>query len=505
MNIIFDNLIILPLIISLIGAIIIAFLRKPSNGSLVAMVISLLLLASGFMQLFYLNSRDISYVFGGFVIPYGIEHYLDWLNLPLIFTICAFTSIAIIFFRRYFAYHIETSLSEGRQCIPYTLIFLLIFGFLGLALTRDLFNLYVFLEISSLSSYALLSLGHNRRALIGAFEYLLLGTIGATLILISIGLLFAELGTLNMLDIANKLNNMSISPNLVVKSAVIIFLVGALLKIAFFPLHIWMVKSYSAASPIILSFLASISGLVGFYIILRFLLFTTNGHGFELALSNELTLILQILGISAILFGSIAALMQDKLIKILLFSSVTHVGYMIILLSIGGAEALSTLMFYMYSDALVKFTSLLALNVINHNQVPLKLGDYLGKKEISTISSSFPVASITLTICFINNAGLPISVGFINKYNLLSLLINSNNHYLTASVIIGSLLGIAYNYRAASYLYFPDKSKKESKLSEISPSYFSNIGLISLIILNIVMAIYSGEIIEHLKYNFSQI
>jgi multicomponent Na+:H+ antiporter subunit D len=502
MNIIIDNLIVLPLIISLMGAIILAFIRNTRIARIGAVITSVLMSLSALLQILLLQDRDVSYVFGGFEIPYGIEHYLDWLNLPLVFTICIFIFIAISFFGRYFIYHVETSVVEGSQYLVYPLIFLLIFGFLGLALTRDLFNLYVFLEISSLSSYALLSLGHNRRSLVGAFEYLLLGTVGATLILISVGLLFAELGTLNMLDIANKLNNMDISPNLVIKSAIVIFLVGALLKIAFFPLHIWMVKSYSSASPIKLSFLASLASLVGFYVILRFLLFTTNGHGLELTQMKAIRLVIQILGIAAVIFGSFSALFQNKFIKILLFSSVTHIGYMMILLSLGGPEVLAILMLYMYSDALVKFTSFLALSVISHNYFSLELGSNTGKKGESTCFDNFPVASLVLTICLISNAGLPLTIGFINKYNLLTLLLEYNNYYLLCPVILGSLLGMLYNYRAGSYLYFAAKNSRVKGLSEIQESWGCNLALISLIAGNILLTIYSGEIINYLQNNF---
>src|SRR5690606_24702360 len=147
-----------------------------------------------------------------------------------------------------------------------------------IAITGDIFNLYVFLEISALATYTLVSLGSHRRALTAAFQYLIMGTLGATFILIGIGLIYVMTGTLNMQDLAERLP--AVQHTRTVHSAFAFLTVGICLKLALFPLHLWLPNAYTYAPSAVSAFIAATATKVAIYVLLRFAL-TVFGAGFS--------------------------------------------------------------------------------------------------------------------------------------------------------------------------------------------------------------------------------
>ena len=154
----------------------------------------------------------------------------------------------------------------GREYLFYSAALLCLTGLLGVAITGDVFNVFVFMEISSLSSYILIALGRERRALMAAFTYLVMGTIGATFLLIGIGLMYQMTGTLNMVDMAERLEAVSDTRTILV--AVSFVVVGISTKLAVFPLHQWLPNAYSEAPPIVSAFLAATATKVAYYLLI---------------------------------------------------------------------------------------------------------------------------------------------------------------------------------------------------------------------------------------------
>ena len=141
-------------------------------------------------------------------------------------------------------------------------------GLLGIAVTGDIFNVFVFLEISSLSAYALIALGKDRRALTAAYQYLIMGSVGATFIVIGIGLMYGMTGTLNMADLAERIPAVAATRTIPVAFAFLA--VGISLKLALFPLHLWLPSAYAYAPSAVTAFIASTATKVAVYMLLRF-------------------------------------------------------------------------------------------------------------------------------------------------------------------------------------------------------------------------------------------
>ena len=219
----------------------------------------------------------LSYAMGGWAAPWGIEYRVDALNAFVLLFVTGIGAVVMTFARQ--------AVVERRVRLPiekhawfYATYLLCLTGLLGITITGDAFNLFVFLEISSLSSYALISVGRDRRALTAAYQYLIMGTIGATFILIGIGYLYVLTGTLNMEDLARRLP--AVAHTRTVHAAFAFLTVGIGLKLAMFPLHLWLPNAYAYGPSVVTAFLAATATKVSVYVLLR-IFFTLFGATFS--------------------------------------------------------------------------------------------------------------------------------------------------------------------------------------------------------------------------------
>ena len=226
-------------------------------------LIAAALSAYGFAHV--LLNGTINYFFGGWIPPIGIEYVYDPLSsfVSLVINIVALIVLA-------HSYRVVDIDVEGRQIPYYAVVMLLLFGFNGMIITGDLFNLYVFIEISSLSGYALIAVGEKRSAF-AAFRYLIIGTLGASFYLLGIGYLYFISGTLNMNDLASILPLLRDSPT--IRVALILIVVGLGIKMALFPMHGWLPDSYTYAPTTSSALIAPLGTKVAAYALLRILFF----------------------------------------------------------------------------------------------------------------------------------------------------------------------------------------------------------------------------------------
>ncbi|MCK4491363.1 MAG: hypothetical protein KAU03_01985, partial [Candidatus Altiarchaeales archaeon] len=208
------------------------------------------------------DSGTIHYHLGGWEPPYGIEYVVDFLSALMITLITFICLLTVIYSKK----SVEKELPDNIIAF-YTLFMLLITGLLGIVITGDLFNLYVFLEISSLAAYALIAVGEKKDALLASFNYLIVGTIAACFILLGIGFLYMVTGSLNMADISTLLPKMYTSR--VVLAAMIFFIVGLSIKTALFPLHMWLPNAYTHAPSVVSATIAALMTKVGVYVMIR--------------------------------------------------------------------------------------------------------------------------------------------------------------------------------------------------------------------------------------------
>ena len=215
----------------------------------------------------FLNIQEkmvISYAMGQWLAPWGIEFRIDKLNSFLILIVSFFALYACFFGLR----SLKNDIEESKISLFWTSYLLCISGLLGVLITGDAFNIFVFLEISSLATYIIIGLGRDKKALYASFQYLILGTMGATFIVIAIGLLYVSTGTLNLFDLSFRVKNIVDNPALI--TAIAFLFVGISLKAAIFPLHTWLPNAYSYSPNVTTIFLSATATKVAIYLFFRF-------------------------------------------------------------------------------------------------------------------------------------------------------------------------------------------------------------------------------------------
>ena len=364
----------------------------------------------------------------------------------------------------------------------YTCYLLCLTGLLGVVVTGDAFNLFVFLEISSLSSYVLISLGSSRRALTAAYQYLVMGTIGATFILIGIGLLYMMTGTLNMLDISQRLPE--VADTRTIRVAFAFVTVGVSIKLALFPLHIWLPNAYTFAPSVVTAFIAATATKVGVYVLLRFF-FTVFGIHFSFN-SMHVGEILMLLAVAAILVASLVAIFQNNVKRMLAYSSVAQIGYIILGISLATSDGVSAGMIHLFNHALIKCALFLALGCIF-----LRLGS-VELKDMHGLGRQMPWTMAAFVAGGLSLIGLPLTAGFISKWYLVSALLTDGYWPLAVLILVSSLLALMYIWRVVEAAWFHVPGAAMHKVREAPVSMLIPVWL--LIGANLYVGINAGLI-----------
>jgi multicomponent Na+:H+ antiporter subunit D len=397
-----------------------------------------------------------SYFMGGWEAPIGIEYRVDIFSALMLVLVSGIASVML----PYAMHSVEKDIAKHKISLFYAVYLLCFCGLQGIVITHDAFNLYVFLEISSLATYTLIGLGKDRRALFAAFQYLILGTIGATFILIGIGLLYQMTGTLNISDIAARIDTLENTQP--VRTAFAFFIIGLCLKLALFPLHMWLPNAYSFAPSFVSAFLAATATKVSVYALLRVLL-TLFGIDFSY-IDMPLAPILTLLALLAIIMASLSALFQSNVKTLLAFSSIAQTGYIALAISLGTAAGFSAAIIHIINHAIIKGALFLALGAVTY-----RLG-HATFLEIQGLSKSMPWTALALALGGISLIGVPLTAGFISKWYLLHALIEQGAWFRLAVVVVGSILALMYVWRIIEAMYFFPASAKTTCVTEAPPS-----------------------------------
>jgi len=447
------HLSILQVIIPLIAAPLCLLLRKSELAWAFATLVAFITLAVSVALLSQVMlTGPVSSELGGWEAPWGIEYRVDMLNAPLLVLISAISAVALIAART----SIENEIPENRHTFFYIAWLLCMAGLLGITATGDAFNVFVFLEISSLATYTLIALGKDRRALWASFQYLVAGTIGATFILIGIGLMYVMTGTLNMADLAQRLPDVENTKT--VFTAFAFMVVGLCMKLALFPLHLWLPNAYAFAPSIVTTFLAATATKVAVYVMIRFIF---DVFGFEFSFTHfPLQEVLLTLGIACIFAASVVAIYQDNLKRMLAYSSVAQVGYIILGISFASQTGIMATLLHMLNHGLMKGALFMALAAVVYRVGIAKLSQMHG------IASRMPFTMAAFLVGGLSLIGVPLTVGFISKWYLVSASLENGWWPVAAAILLGSLLSVVYIWRVIEVAYFKPVSESTPDVKE---------------------------------------
>ena len=408
-----------------------------------------------------LDGHVLIYEFGGWARPYGIEYRVDILNA---FVLVVVSGIAAVVFSAGLG-QARRGIPQGREYLFYAAALLCLTGLLGVTITGDVFNIFVFLEISSLSSYILIALGRSRRALMAAYSYLIMGTIGATFLLIGIGLMYQMTGTLNMVDMAERLAAVGQSRTVFVALAFVV--VGISTKLAVFPLHHWLPNAYGFAPPLVSAFLASTATKVAYYLLVRFCI---GLFGFTLVFEEvEIDVLLLPLSIVAMFVGSIAAIYQTDFKRLLAYSSIAQIGYMTLGLSLATEAGVAAGLIHVFNHALMKGALFLVAACVTWR---------LGGTEIDVmkgLGQRMPITMAAMVVAGLALVGVPGTVGFVSKWALVSAALEQDAFFIAFLIMASSVLALVYIWKIIEIVYFASPEavieRKEAPLRLLIPTW----------------------------------
>ena len=440
-----EHLPILQVVVPLMAAPLCIFLRKPRAAGALAVLASWSALAIALLLLReVLSTGVVSYAIGDWPPPIGIEYRIDIVNAWVLVIVATIGAVVA----PYAITSVEREVDPHRIPLFFTAYLLCLCGLLGITITGDVFNVFVFLEISSLSAYALISLGRQRRALTAAFRYLIMGSVGATFIVIGIGLLYVMTGTLNMADLAALLPEVWDSRT--VKVAYGFLGVGICLKLALFPLHLWLPNAYAFAPSPVTAFMASTATKVAVYMLLRFFLSIFGGHfSFDVM---GLDLVLLPLALVAIVSMSLVAIFQVDVKRLLAYSSVAQIGYMILGLSFASVTGLTATLLHLFNHALMKGALFMALGCVVYRIGSVQIGAMAGLgKRMPFTMAAFVVGGLSLV-------GVPLTVGFVSKWYLILGALEKGGLWMGVAgiVLLTSVMALVYVWRVVEVAYLRD-------------------------------------------------
>ena len=292
----------------------------------------------------------------------------------------------------------------------------------------------------------------DRRALTAAFTYLVLGTIGATFVVIGLGLLYAATGTLNMVDLHERMAGMD---NRVVRAGFAFIVSGFGLKLAMFPLHRWLPDAYTFAPSAVTAFLAATATKVAVYVMLRFL-FTV--FGFTFAFMDVALTFFIVLGLLGMFVASLVAVFRDDVKQMLAFSSVAQIGYMLVGISFKTVEGVSAALVHLFNHALMKAALFMAVGAVFYAVGSHRISGFRG------MGKTMPFTAACFTIAGLSLIGVPFTAGFISKYLLIEAAFTATlpvpQLLIVLMIVASSLLAVAYIGRVVYEMYLaePDGS-----------------------------------------------
>mgnify|MGYP001463103282 FL=1 len=458
---------VLLVVVPLVAAPIAALLNRPRLSWAVAVAATLWALYAALELLSQtMAAGEIHYELGGWAAPYGIEYVVDPVNAWVVVIVALIGALVAPYAR----VSVEREITEDRIPLFYAAFILCLTGLLGIAVTGDVFNVFVFLEISSLSAYALIALGSDRRALTASFQYLIMGSVGATFIVIGIGLMYVMTGTLNMADLADRLPEVSGTRTIPV--AFTFLTVGITLKLALFPLHLWLPNAYTYAPSAVTAFIASTATKVGVYLLLRFF-FTIFGVTFSFDVM-QLDRILMPLALIAIVTMSLVAIYQENVKRLLAYSSVAQIGYMVLGISFASVLGLTAGILHLFNHALMKGALFMSMGCVMYRVGSVRL------ERMNGLGRAMPWTMAAFVVGGLSLIGVPFTVGFISKWYLVQAALEQGMWPVAGVVLLGSLLALMYVWKVVEVAYFreadPELGISEAPLSLLVPTWVLVLG-----------------------------
>lgn len=461
-----SNIIPLFVAISLLGAFIISIIGKKLKWipDVIGNITTLILLGLSVLAMWTIVTKGtLVYSVGSWKLPIGIALVLDGLAAFMLITVnlIAF-SVSI-----YSISYMKRFTSKWKF---YTLFLLMVAGMNGVVVTGDIFNLFVFLEIASVASYALVAFGTERHELEAAFKYTVMSTVGSLFILLGIAFLYSYTSTLNMADMANVLAQKGMS-NIVIMVS-ILFIMGFGLKAALVPFHAWLPDAHpSAPAPISAMLSGVLIKSLGIYTLCRFFY---NIIGINSSFSS----ILMILGTLSMVIGVFLAIGQWDFKRLLAYHSISQIGYVILGIGLGTPLGIIGGLFHLFNHSVFK-----SLLFLNSGAVEYATGTR-DLKKMGGLMTKMPITGATSLVASMSIAGIPPFNGFWSKLIIIIAAVQANHLGYAFWAVLASILTLASFTKVMKYAFFGELRNRWSEVKEVP--FFMKIAMVILALICVV-------------------
>jgi multicomponent Na+:H+ antiporter subunit D len=392
---------------------------------------SVCLLSAGAILHSVIGEGVISYWLGGWPPPWGIEYRIDHLNAVMLVLVAGLGLLTTLHAKK----SVERELPE-KTTLFWSLFMLMITGLLGICITGDLFNLFVLLEVVSLSGYALISMG-EKKAVYASFRYVIIGTVGASFYLLGVGYLYIATGSLNMADLTQLLPELYQSKTVLI--GFVFMLTGLCIKMALFPLHAWLPDAYAYAPSAVSTAVAPLVTKVMAYAVIR-VMFTLFKAEFSVLMLGVTDLMVW-LGSCAILFGAMMALSQDDYKRMLAYVIIAEIGYIIGGIGVANATAMKGVIFHIVNDALMMACLFTVASLVMYRTGGHRISNFEG------IFRTMPVTAVIFSIGALAVIGVPPTCGFFSKWYLLMGGIEAGQWAFVIALLVCTLINVALFFR----------------------------------------------------------
>lgn len=451
-----DHLPVLQILVPFVAAPLLVLFGNRKLAWPIAFIASIIaFFVASLLLLQVIDGSLISYHIGGWAPPLGIEYRIDAANAFVLFLVTGISTVVLPYARE----SVKSEVPARHHTLFYAAYLLCLTGLLGVAATGDAFNVFVFLEISSLSTYVLIAQGsyRDKRALTAAYDYLIMGTIGATFFVIGLGFLYMATGTLNMADMADRIVDQG--GNRTVRAGFAFIIVGVGLKVAVYPLHTWLPNAYTYAPSAVTAFLAATATKVAIYVMLRFM-FSVFQPAFLFEV-NTLEFIILPFAIIAMFAASFIAIFQPDFKRMLAYSSIAQIGYILLGMSLFSESGLTAAIVHLFNHGITKAVLFMGVGAL-----VLRTGSTFYDR-IAGMGKVMPWTSGAIVIGGLSLIGVPGTAGFVSKWMLVQGALEKGWWPVALLIVASSLLAVVYVWRVIEALYLSAPAK-DIKATEVS-------------------------------------
>lgn len=392
----------------------------------------------------------------------------------------------------------EASANNKKQNYVYIMFDLLLASMLVLIYTNDMFTAYVFIEINTIAACGLVASQQNGRALVATTKYLIMSLLGSGLFLIGLSLLYTITGQLLMPYLNQALtNDIAIGAYIPIVPIIIgLFTIGLTMKSGLFPFYSWIPDLYSNASP---SASAMLSGLVSKAYIFLLIKIIYQVIGVKLWLASPITMVLFIYGLIAMIFGSIMALRQKDIKRMVAYSSVAQIGYIYMGIGLSTEFGIYAALFHVFSHGVSKALLFIAADGLSRSSDDSREFAHLKGSGYRNI-----LAGIGFSVGSFSMIGIPLFAGFISKLNFAQASLESPSKAMVTLIVlaISTILNAVYFLRAMIVIYTP-ASKTQIRKTGVRGSVTFNVAIVAFVAFNLILGMASKPIMDIIKTGLS--